>query len=78
MIGQNAKKHIELTVEGMNCSHCEETVRNTLIAVDGVAKVLKVDKDKNLAEIKVDDPANVPTDAMISALSEAGYSSSLA
>lgn len=60
---------IELSVKGMTCGHCEQTVRKTLAAVPGVTDVVKVDRTGNLALVE----GTPDLDALIAALREEGY-----
>ncbi|WP_255171022.1 heavy-metal-associated domain-containing protein [Natrononativus amylolyticus] len=60
-----------ITVEGMSCSGCEETVESVLGEVDGVTSV-SADSDANT--VTVDEDADV--DAVVSAIENAGYSAS--
>ena len=67
------KTEVSLSVEGMTCEHCEMKVRNALSAVDGVKKVVKVDRAANEAVIRIEDPESVPKQALIQAVIDAGY-----
>lgn len=44
---------VKLTIEGMNCSHCENSIRNGLSSLAGV-EVLSVDKNTSTATIQTD------------------------
>ncbi|MFD1587934.1 heavy-metal-associated domain-containing protein [Halorientalis brevis] len=57
-----------LTVEGMSCEHCEQTVTEALEAVDGVAAVT-VDHETDSATVEGD--ADVET--LLAAVEDAGY-----
>jgi len=60
-----------LTVEGMSCEHCEQTVTDALQSVDGVTDV-SVDRDGESATVDGDaDEA-----ALVDAVEDAGYSAS--
>ncbi|AFO55847.1 MULTISPECIES: heavy-metal-associated domain-containing protein [unclassified Natrinema] len=60
-----------LTVEGMSCEHCEQTVADALEGVDGVESVA-VDRETEQATVEGDaDPQ-----ALVSAVDEAGYDAS--
>lgn len=61
---------IELKVTGMSCGHCEMSVRNALMKVDGV-KDTKVSHSDERAEVTIS--KDVPVDALIDAVKEAGY-----
>jgi len=57
-----------LTVEGMTCEHCEQSVEEALESVDGV-EVTSVDRDAERATVEGDaDPA-----ALVAAVEDAGY-----
>lgn len=60
-----------LTVEGMSCEHCEETVTDALQSVDGVTAA-SVDRDAGTATVEGD--ADVTT--LVDAVEDAGYSAS--
>lgn len=57
-----------ITVEGMSCEHCEQTVEEALEAVSGVTAVTV---DRAAAEASVD--GDVDTSALIAAVEDAGY-----
>ncbi len=60
-----------ITVEGMSCEHCEQTVEDALEGVDGVESV-DVDRESERATVEGDaDPQ-----ALVSAVDEAGYDAS--
>ena len=63
-----------LTVTGMSCGSCVRHVTSALRAVAGVSNV-NVQFRTGLAEIRHDDEASV--DALISAVRDAGYESSV-
>lgn len=58
-----------ITVEGMSCGHCEQTVEEALIEVPGVTDVT-VHREGNRASIEGD--ADVMT--LVQAIEDAGYS----
>lgn len=60
-----------LTVEGMSCGHCEETVAEALSDVDGVENVA-VDRADEQATVEGD----ADTDSLIAAVEDAGYDAS--
>jgi copper chaperone CopZ len=62
---------LELTVEGMSCGHCEETVAEALSDVDGVENVA-VDREADAATVEGD----ADTDALVAAVEDAGYDAS--
>ncbi|MFC7325802.1 heavy-metal-associated domain-containing protein [Halorubrum rutilum] len=60
-----------ITVEGMSCGHCERSVAEALEGVDGVERAT-ADRESASATVEGDaDP-----DALVSAVSEAGYDAS--
>ena len=58
-----------ITVEGMSCGHCEQTVEGALREVAGVTDVA-VDREASRANVEGD--ADVST--LVSAVENAGYS----
>lgn len=59
---------ITLTVEGMSCEHCEQTVEEALRGVDGVTDA-SVDQEADQASVDGDaDP-----DVLVAAVEDAGY-----
>lgn len=58
----------EITVEGMHCGHCEETVEDALRDVEGVESV---DADNETGTVAIDGDAD--DDELASAIDEAGY-----
>ena len=57
-----------LTVEGLSCEHCEQSVEDALETVDGVQSV-EVDREAERAAVEGDaDPQ-----ALVSAVEAAGY-----
>jgi copper chaperone CopZ len=57
-----------ITVHGMSCAHCEETVEAALEGVDGVSGV-DVDRESETATVEGDaDPG-----ALVVAVEDAGY-----
>jgi len=63
------QKTTVLTVEGMMCEHCKARVEKALSAVSGVKKV-KVDLAAKTATVT----GEVETEALVAAVTEAGYS----
>lgn len=60
-----------LTVEGMSCGHCEQTVEEALSDVEGVESV-DVDRESAAATVEGDaDP-----DELVAAVEDAGYEAS--
>lgn len=68
-----SKEKVTLTVEGMTCEHCEMKVRNALADVGGVKKVVKVDRSANEAVVTLSGSSPATTDALVTAVTEAGY-----
>ncbi|MAG14063.1 MAG: hypothetical protein CMN78_05655 [Spirochaetales bacterium] len=68
-----SKKAITLSVEGMTCEHCEMKVRNALSGVNGVKKVVKVDRGGGVAVVSTNAKSEVTADALVQAVSDAGY-----
>jgi copper chaperone len=66
-----SKTKMTLTVEGMTCEHCEQKVRSALSGVEGVKKVLKVDRTANEAVISVKSP--VAAGILAQAVADAGF-----
>ncbi len=60
-----------ITVEGMTCGHCEQTVEEALEDVDGVTAAT-ADRERESATIE----GSAETDALVSAVTEAGYDAS--
>ncbi len=60
-----------ITVEGMSCDHCEQTVEDALEGVDGVESA-DADREDEQATVEGDaDPQ-----ALVNAVDEAGYDAS--
>ncbi|WP_042665978.1 heavy-metal-associated domain-containing protein [Haloferax sp. ATB1] len=57
-----------ITVEGMSCGHCEQTVEE---ALTGVAGVTGATADRDANEASVDGDADV--DTLVQAVKDAGY-----
>ena len=60
-----------ITVEGMTCEHCEQTVEEALEDVGGVTAAT-ADRETESATIE----GSAQTDALVSAVTEAGYDAS--
>jgi len=60
-----------LTVEGMSCEHCEQSVAE---ALEGVAGVERASADRESASATVEGDAD--PDALVAAVDEAGYDAS--
>jgi Copper chaperone len=64
-------RKIILKVEGMACSHCENAVKNAVMALNGVNAVI-VDLKNKSVEIKCED--TIPNEVDIkSAIEDQGY-----
>lgn len=61
-----------ITVEGMSCEHCEETVEDALEAVDGVTAA-SADRE---AAATVTVEGSAATDDLVAAVADAGYEAS--
>jgi copper chaperone CopZ len=57
-----------ITVEGMTCGHCEQTVEEALQGVSGVTDVI-VDREEEQASVD----GNADATALVEAVEEAGY-----
>ncbi|MBU8822756.1 heavy-metal-associated domain-containing protein [Mycolicibacterium goodii] len=60
----------EYQVSGMTCSHCEQSVREEVVHVDGVQRV-EVSATTGRLVVDTDGPAN--DEAIVAAVKEAGY-----
>jgi copper ion binding protein len=67
-------KTVELSVTGMSCGHCVQSVRSALGGVRGVAQVDVSLKGKN-ATVRADDA--VADGALLEAVRRAGYQASV-
>jgi copper chaperone CopZ len=68
----SGQKTIELAILGMNCEGCVKSVREALCEVDGVIDAT-VDLEEALAEVTLDEDADVPVETLIEAVRDAGY-----
>ena len=57
-----------ITVEGMSCGHCEQTVENALHDVDGVSDA-RADREAETAMVEGDPD----TTELVEAIEDAGY-----
>ncbi len=57
-------------VEGMTCDHCVRTVKNALLAVEGVSEV-EVSLSSGIVKIKVE--REIPFEKIKKAIEEWGY-----
>lgn len=60
-----------ITVEGMTCEHCEQTVEDALEALDGVTAA-SADRDAETATVE----GGAEPDTLVDAVEEAGYDAS--
>jgi len=60
-----------ITVEGMSCEHCEQSVTEALEGVDGVESAT-ADRESKSATVEGD----ADSDALVSAVKYAGYDAS--
>lgn len=61
-----------ITVEGMSCEHCEQTMEEALQGVSGVSNV-RVDREAESATIE----GNPDSAALVQAVEDAGYEASV-
>lgn len=61
-----------ITVEGMSCEHCEQTVVEALEGVDGVESATA---DKDSASASIEGDADV--EALVAAVNETSYEASV-
>jgi copper chaperone CopZ len=59
-----------ITVEGMNCTGCEQKVTNALTTIDGVRRA-EADHDTGEVEVVVDDETE--TDVLTDVIYDTGY-----
>lgn len=57
-----------LTVEGMSCGHCEQTVEE---AIEALAGVQSAEADRDTEQVTVDGDAG--PDQLVAAVEDAGY-----
>ncbi|MFC3957780.1 heavy-metal-associated domain-containing protein [Halovivax cerinus] len=60
-----------ITVDGMSCGHCEQTVEDALEDVDGVTTA-SADHESGAATVE----GSADTDALVEAVADAGYDAS--
>ncbi|GAA0196196.1 heavy-metal-associated domain-containing protein [Haladaptatus pallidirubidus] len=60
-----------ITVEGMSCGSCEQTVEDALLNVEGVTTV-NVDRSTESATVE----GNTNADSLVTVVEDAGYSAS--
>jgi len=66
-----AKQIIDITVEGMSCSHCENSVKKAVGALQGVDSVT-VDLAGKRVTVEFD-PGKVTGEAIFNAIEDQGY-----
>lgn len=59
---------LTITVTGMSCEHCEQTVTEALEAVEGVTNA-SVDRESEQATVE----GETDPDALVAAVEDAGY-----
>jgi copper chaperone len=62
---------LTLTVDGMSCEHCEQSVEDALEGIEGVTAA---DADREEGQATVEGEAD--TAALVAAVEDAGYSAS--
>lgn len=62
---------IELDVEGMSCGGCENSIRNAVGRLPGVAEVRA---DHTTGRVEIDASATIDLEAVRTAITEAGFS----
>ena len=62
---------ISLTVDGMSCSHCENSIKKAVGALDGVDSV-KVDLKSKKVSVEYD-PGKVSPDIIVETIEDQGY-----
>ena len=67
-------KKITLSIAGMSCQGCANTVKGALAGVEGVRRA-DVSLEQKQARLVLEDAGSV--DALVSAVQEAGYEASL-
>lgn len=60
---------IRIRVTGMTCGHCEKAVERALAGVEGVTRVVRVDRGEGLALVE----GRAETAALLAAVREEGY-----
>jgi copper chaperone CopZ len=61
-----------LRVQGMTCGHCAHAVTEELSALDGVQQVTVALVPDGVSTVTLQTDAELPTDAIVGALAEAG------
>lgn len=62
----------KISVRGMSCGHCEQTVEEALEEVDGVSSA-KADRESETATVEGD----ADTDVLVDVVTDAGYEASV-
>ncbi|MFB6301099.1 MAG: heavy-metal-associated domain-containing protein [Halobacteriales archaeon] len=63
---------IQITVEGMNCEHCEQTVVDALESLDGVERA-SADRETDSATVE----GTVAPSILVDTVADAGYSATV-
>lgn len=72
-MGYNGKLQlVSMSVKGMTCGGCESSVSASLEKIDGVVKVCAISYKENKALVAID-PAKVKADALVTAVTNKGY-----
>ncbi|HEY5584623.1 MAG TPA: copper chaperone CopZ [Ruminiclostridium sp.] len=66
-----AKQSINITVEGMSCSHCENSIKKAVGALDGV-DLVSVDLGSKKVTVEFD-PGKVNDKTIIDTIEDQGY-----
>lgn len=61
-----------IAVDGMTCEHCEQTVENAVLEIDGVTDATA---DREAERVSVD--GSVDTSELVRAVEEAGYTANV-
>lgn len=73
---QKSTKSLTLYIAGMHCENCAAKVDKALKGIEGVGDV-SVNLNSNSAKVSLASNSAVTTDALIKAVSDAGYEASL-
>ena len=64
-------KQVEMTIEGMTCNGCEQTIEANVMKLDGI-KSIKADHETGKASLEYD-AANADMDEIKKVIAEKGY-----
>ncbi len=64
-------KNINLEVENIKCGGCENSITKSLLGLNGVLSVEKIDRDKQSIDLKISDECDV--NAISEKLKSMGY-----